>query len=207
MLLNGICPYFTMFPLKFPHALLGRHGKKGEAVLDPFAGRGTTLYASRLLGMTAYGVDANPVAAAISAAKLANTTPGRVVAAARLILEQRPEAADVPGGEFWELAFHEEVLGQLCRLREGLLENCRSDTRKALRAVLLGGLHGPRMKGKPSYFSNQCPRTVRAETGLFGEILEGTEHVAAGGGRVGFDNATGAAVFWRGGDGWQGRGC
>ena len=111
--------------------------------MDPFAGRGTTLYASRLLGMTAYGVDANPVAAAISAAKLANTTPGRVVAAARLILEQRPEAADVPGGEFWELAFHEEVLGQLCRLREGLLENCRSDTRKALRRFCLAGCTGP----------------------------------------------------------------
>src|SRR5947208_110781 len=105
MRLNGICPYFTMFPLAFPHGLLERHGKKGEAVLDPFAGRGTTLYASRLLGMTGYGVDANPVAAAISEAKLANTTPGRVVGAAKLILTRRSKALDVPEGEFWELAF------------------------------------------------------------------------------------------------------
>jgi hypothetical protein len=159
MLLNGICPYFTMFPLRFPHALLERHAKKGEAVVDPFVGRGTTLYASRLLGMTACDVDANPVAAAIAEAKLVNTTPGRVVRAASLILKRKPVATDVPEGEFWELAFRGEVLGQLCRLREGLLENCRSDTRKALRAVILGGLHGPLTKSKPSYFSDQCPRT------------------------------------------------
>ena len=43
--LNGICPYFTMFPLEFPLGVLLRHAKRGEAVLDPFAGRGTTLYA------------------------------------------------------------------------------------------------------------------------------------------------------------------
>ncbi len=47
----------------------------------------------------------------------------------------------------------------LCRLREGLLANCRSDARKALRAVLLGALHGPRPKSRPSYFSNQSQRT------------------------------------------------
>ncbi len=51
------------------------------------------------------------------------------------------------------------MLGQLCRLREGLLDNCLSDSRKALLAVILGGLHGPLMKSRPSYFSNQCPRT------------------------------------------------
>lgn len=28
-----------------------------------------------------------------------------------------------------------------------------------LRAIMLGALHGPRCKGVPSYFSNQCPRT------------------------------------------------
>src|SRR5262249_35915004 len=37
---------------------------------------------------------------------------------------------------------------------------CRSNTRKALRGILLGALHGPLCKnGSSSYFSNQCPRT------------------------------------------------
>lgn len=157
--LNGICPYFTMFPLEFPLGVLTRHAKRGEAVLDPFAGRGTTLYAGRLLGLRAFGIDSNPVAVAISQAKLANTTPGRVVAAAQRILEEIDKPSDLPTGAFWRLAFHERVLNSLCRLREGLLLECESDTRKALRAVILGALHGPRAKQQQSYFSNQCPRT------------------------------------------------
>lgn len=157
--LNAICPYFTMFPLDFPLRVLTRHAKRGEAVLDPFAGRGTTLYAGRLLGLRAFGIDSNPVAVAISEAKLANTTPGRIVAAARRILEEIEEPREFPTGAFWRRAFHGRVLNSLCRLREGLLLNCESDTRKALRAVILGALHGPRAKHQQSYFSNQCPRT------------------------------------------------
>ena len=157
--LNGICPYFTMFPLEFPRGVLARHSKVGQTVLDPFAGRGTTLYAGRLEGLNAYGVDSNPVAVAISDAKLANTTPGRINACARNILAVHKTPKVVPTGDFWSLAFHPNVLEQLCRLREGLLDNCETDTRKALRATILGALHGPLAKKHQSYFSNQCTRT------------------------------------------------
>ena len=66
---------------------------------------------------------------------------------------------DVPEGEFWELAFHHEVLVTLCRLREALLRSCDTDAQKALRAILMGALHGPQTKSRPSYFSNQSQRT------------------------------------------------
>jgi hypothetical protein len=157
--LNAICPYFTMFPLEFPFGILKRGAQRGEVVLDPFAGRGTTLYAARLHGLPAFGIDSNPVAVAISQAKLANTTPTRIVRSAETILASRREPEHVPDGPFWRLAFHEEVLITLCRLREGLLANCGSDARKALRALILGSLHGPLSKQEPSYFSNQSPRT------------------------------------------------
>lgn len=163
--LNGICPYFTMFPLEFPRRVLARHALPGQTVLDPFAGRGTTLYAGRLEGLHAYGVDSNPVAVAISAAKLANAKPGRISAAARHILKTHRTPKRVPTGAFWRLAFHPKVLDQLCRLREGLLEDCESDSRKALRAVILGALHGPRAKINHSYFSNQCTRTYAPKPG------------------------------------------
>src|SRR5439155_25064070 len=65
----------------------------------------------------------------------------------------------MPTGKFWELAFDESVLRKLCRLREGLIDDCRSESRKALRAIILGALHGPIGKTVHSYFSNQCPRT------------------------------------------------
>jgi len=148
-----------MFPLEFPLRVLSRNARRGETVLDPFAGRGTTLYAGRLLGLHAFGIDSNPVAVAISEAKLANTTPGRVVAAAQRILDEIEQPRDLPTGEFWRFAFNKRVLNVLCRLREGLLLNCESDTRKALRAIILGALHGPLAKNQQSHFSNQCPRT------------------------------------------------
>jgi hypothetical protein len=44
-------------------------------------------------------------------------------------------------------------------LRESLLHDCSSSARIALRAILLGALHGPRSKSAPSYLSNQCTRT------------------------------------------------
>jgi len=74
-------------------------------------------------------------------------------------LRDVPEPSDVPDGEFWMWAFHSDVLPLLCRLREGLLVNCRSDARRALRAIILGALHGPRRKSRPSHFSNQSQRT------------------------------------------------
>jgi len=157
--LNAVCPYFTMFPLDFPYRIFDRYASRGDAVLDPFAGRGTTLYAARLHGLPAYGIDSNPVAVAISQAKLANTSTGRVVRACKTILADYKSAKQVPSGKFWRLAFHEDALHTLCRLREGLIDNCDSDSRKALRAIILGALHGPLNKGEPSYFSNQCPRT------------------------------------------------
>lgn len=157
--LNAVCPYFTMFPLTFPQGILNRHAVSGETVLDPFVGRGTTLYAARRRGLKAYGVDSNPVAVAISQAKLANTTAGRIVQASDSILNKHKTPRNVPVGEFWERAFHPNVLVALCCLREGLIEDCRSDERKALRAIVLGALHGPLGKTIQSYFSNQCPRT------------------------------------------------
>lgn len=143
----------------FPYTILSTHASSGEWVLDPFCGRGTTNYASRLLGLPSVGIDSSPVAVALSQAKLANTSPQMIVRVARRILDEIETPNDVPAGEFWEWAFHKDVLWMLCRLREGLLRNCQSDARKALRAIIMGALHGPRPKSRPTYFSNQSPRT------------------------------------------------
>src|SRR6516164_10379276 len=67
--LNGLCPYYTMFPLSFPFDVLAS-SKAGGWVLDPFCGRGTTILAARLRGLPSVGVDSNPVAGAIAGAKL-----------------------------------------------------------------------------------------------------------------------------------------
>ncbi len=153
--LNAICPYWTMFPLDFPLRALA-DGRPGEWVLDPFCGRGTTLFAARKLGMGTVGIDSNPVAAAIAQAKLVAPRPASVVRLARELLDGAP--AQEPEGDYWRLAYSPGVLQSLCRLREGLIG--REDAVAAgLRGVLLGCLHGRLNKRAASYLSNQMPRT------------------------------------------------
>lgn len=156
--LNGICPYFTMFPLNFPLNILKQRAREGDIVLDPFCGRGTTNFAARLVGLNSLGVDSSQVAMAITASKLVITTTDDIVNEARRILKE-DEACNIPIGEFWQWAFHPDVLDALCRFREAFLKDCTTDSRIALRGIVLGALHGPKRKTFPSYFSNQCPRT------------------------------------------------
>jgi hypothetical protein len=155
--LNRICAYVTMFPLRFPHRILRAHSREGQRVLDPFCGRGTTNYAARLAGLDSVGVDSSPIAAAIAQAKVAAATPQSVMRAYDEVLEGLAKA-EPPEGDFWRWAYAPRTLSTICRLREGLLLDCRSQARMALRAALLGALHGPVAK-HPSYLSNQAPRT------------------------------------------------
>lgn len=156
--INGICPYFTMFPLDFPLGILAPRAKLRHRVLDPFCGRGTTNFAARLLGLESLGVDSSPVAVAITASKLVNTTIDEIMADAQAILSSGIPAT-VPKGAFWRWAYHRDVLQSLCRFRAAILADCSTPARIALRGIILGALHGPKQKTFPSYFSNQCPRT------------------------------------------------
>ncbi len=147
-----------MYPLSFPLGVLRSGGaKRDDWVLDPFCGRGTTNFAARVLGIRSAGIDSSPVAVALAKAKVASATAEEVRACATAIL--RRESDDIPEGDFWNLAFHKKTLRQLTQLRQSLMANCRSPARILLRAIVMGGLHGPRTKGLPSYFSNQSPRT------------------------------------------------
>lgn len=156
--LNGICPYFTMFPLGFPLRILQKRSRRGDSVLDPFCGRGTTNFAARLLGLGSLGVDTSPVATAITSAKLATVGVSDIMSEARAILIQT-EATDIPEAEFWEWAYHPDVLHRICQFRTALMRDCSSSARVALRGIILGALHGPRQKTFQSYLSNQSPRT------------------------------------------------
>jgi DNA modification methylase len=160
--LNAICPYFTMFPIEYPLRILKRLPNT-RGVIDPFCGRGTTLYAARTMGIESWGIDSSPVAVAIAKAKLSNSTVSDAVSLAKRILRQRSNP-DVPNGVFWEFIFHPDVLIDITRLRAALM-NDDSGEASLLRAIILGCLHGPLTKNpeNPSYLSNQMPRTFSSK--------------------------------------------
>jgi hypothetical protein len=159
--LNAICPYFTMFPLLVPSKQLKGMDSNGW-VLDPFCGRGTTNFAARLLGIPSVGVDSSPVAAAIAEGKMVDTSPEAIISVCKDLLKNIVDI-EPPQGKFWELCYHSVTLKNIVFLRKALLEDCGSPEKKALRALILGMLHGPRNKVLPSYLSNQMPRTYASK--------------------------------------------
>lgn len=163
--LNAICPYFTMFPLEYPLAVLNAHVKDRPVVLDPFCGRGTTLFAARKLGLNVWGIDSSPIAAAIAKAKLAACETGEPIRLAEQLIN-RTTPADIPNTDFFKQAFHPETLQEICALRESLMAmQTDTDASVILRAAALGCLHGPLSKNpaQAGYFSNQMPRTYASK--------------------------------------------
>ncbi len=57
----GVGPYYAMFPKAFCDAVIENYCKRGDTVLDPFAGRGTALYSAAISGRRALGIELNPV--------------------------------------------------------------------------------------------------------------------------------------------------
>jgi len=162
--LNAICPYFTMFPLEYPLRILRRHRQDNPVVVDPFCGRGTTIYAARKLGLHSYGFDISPIAVAIAKAKLARATPKAVLKLAEELMDQEPK--HIPETPFFRQAYSDSTLRDVCALREGLLRIGEDTNSSALlRAAALGCLHGPRASDveKSGYFSNQMPRTFASK--------------------------------------------
>lgn len=159
---NAICPYYTMFPLEYPIGIIKKYRQKNTIILDPFCGRGTTIYAARKFDLRSYGLDTSSIAASIAQAKVASAKPDAVLELAKKLLATAPR--DVPETEFFQRAFAPSTLLEVCALREGLLSTPKTHAAAILRAAALGCLHGPiNVSGKASYFSNQMPRTFASK--------------------------------------------
>lgn len=158
---HSICPYFAMFPEAFVRRNVLAWTRRGDVVLDPFCGRGTTVLESLLNGRQGVGCDTNPVAFCLSKAKA--DPPALADVLRRLTVLKRsfgrarskaPELVD----EFFILCFHERTLRQLLFLKKRL--QWRSDPVDCLIAALaLGCLHGESHKTELC-FSNRMPRTI-----------------------------------------------
>src|SRR5262249_30616184 len=91
--------------------------------------------------------------------KLAIATPDAVVRRCEQLLTNSYEPEEVPTGDFWGRCFSPSTLQQICSLREQLRDSDSTPVMSMLRAIVLGVLHGPLRINKPSYLSNQMPRT------------------------------------------------
>ncbi|MCC7291277.1 MAG: hypothetical protein IT449_04340 [Phycisphaerales bacterium] len=158
---HSLCPYFAMFPETFAEAWIKRLTRRGDWVLDPFSGRGTTPLSALLLERRAIASDINDVAYCITKAKT-NAPSLRTLMARIDELEASFDARHWAAAaralpEFFGVAFSGRTLQQLMYLRQKLeWRTKKSDGMFA--GLVLGALHGDVASG--GYLSNQMPRTI-----------------------------------------------
>lgn len=157
--IHSMCSYLGGYPPRVPRELVERWAGPRATVLDPFCGSGTTLVEAKLLGRRSIGVDLNPLAVALSRAKLQMVTLEDLLDRLTSLasgFRGESEIDDVP--EILFPIFHRRTLAHLCYLRRVLSDDIREDV--FLRGCVLGIMHGKhRRDGSTAYLSVDMPNT------------------------------------------------
>lgn len=103
-------PYRASFKPALPEFFIGHLSQRGQTVLDPFSGRGTTALAAAMLGRRAIAADVNPLSNVLLAPRLVPPQQNDVVDAVEgTSFAEVPVAADDPLLAF----FHARTLSEL----------------------------------------------------------------------------------------------
>ena len=54
-------PYYAMFPVDFAFNVVKKYSKPGDFIIDPFAGRSSSIFAGGVLGRHSLGIEINPI--------------------------------------------------------------------------------------------------------------------------------------------------
>jgi DNA modification methylase len=154
-------PYYAMFPVEFAFDVVNNYSHKGDYILDPFAGRGSSIYAGGILGRYSLGIEINPVGWLYGKVKLHPAPKEKVlkrlveVYSKRNFYSRRIEKMP----EFYRVCFCDDVLKFLWAARTFL--NWKSNnTDSTLMSIVLSALQGKRGEG----LSNQMPMTKSLAT-------------------------------------------
>ena len=180
---HPMCSYLASFPAALTHAFIARYSRRGDVVLDPFSGRGTTPLQASAEGRIGVGNDLNPFAHLLTASKVEPATPAEArtrVAALRLAWASdaaswtaladrvigdpstlvpwagsRAEASSGVEAVPAEVlvCFHRRTLAQLLLIRTTL--DLDRPTDRFIAAAITGILHGK----SASYLSEIMPNT------------------------------------------------
>ncbi len=141
--------YRACFKPQLPRFFIDRLTEPGDAVYDPFAGRGTTPLEAALAGRVPTACDVNPLTAILLAPRLAPP----VVTDVHRRLDQIDihRRADLP--DDLRVFYHADTLQEICALREYLLQRDRDrtldDVDRWIRMVAVNRLTGH----SPGFFS------------------------------------------------------
>jgi len=138
-----IGPYYAMFPLHFVEETIKRYTKPGDVVLDPFAGRFTSVYVAAALGRPAVGIEISPIGWVYGSAKLSPPPMESILKRLEQVHDRRDKYTHnlkkIP--TFYRMCYCVEVLRLLIAAREMLnWKNSKVDA--CLMCIILVYLHG-----------------------------------------------------------------
>lgn len=134
------------FPLSVAYKLLNEYRSRVTNILDPFCGKGTSLFAARVLGFSAYGLDIAPEAVVCSTAKLLEIDSDYLQRYISRLPIGNLSADSVPSTVAG--FFHPKTLAEILSIRNALRADNESrsvkkqNASKFTLATLLGILHG-----------------------------------------------------------------
>jgi hypothetical protein len=149
----GVGPYYAMFPLQFVNEVVQAYTEPGQGILDPFAGRASSIFAGASMGRPSLGVEIHPVGWIYGKTKLGPASreevQRRLVEIADLA-QTLPQEVDKDLPEFFTCCFAKRSLRFLLAARS-TLDWQRNSVDRTLMTLILIDLHGGREKS----FSNQ----------------------------------------------------
>lgn len=145
-LTHSLHPYPAKFPPQLPKKILEDYAIKGQTVLDPFCGSGTTLVEARIFGANAIGVDVNGLSVLLSQVKATPLTDQQFSIVQSFISkieneiskwksEKRPQIKikEIEGQEHW---FQNNVSEEITFLLNEISEQSDNDIQNFLKIVL-----------------------------------------------------------------------
>ena len=140
----GVGPYYAMFPVNFAFDVVQKYCPPGGAILDPFVGRGSSIYAAVTTKRYGYGIEINKVGWLYSFVKLMPASQEDVMARHIEIsgLAGSIESSEIDElTEFFTWCYSVPVLKYLLAARNSLeWQTDRVDA--TLMAIILIYLHG-----------------------------------------------------------------
>ncbi|MCA2229967.1 DNA methyltransferase [Nonomuraea aurantiaca] len=171
--LHSLCSYFAMFPPQLARFFVNWLTEPGDAVYDPFSGRGTLALEATLQGRRSFSSDANPLAVVLSRAKtripsqrallkrLAELRNG--YASASICIDDEPPHI--------AMLYSDATLMQLVWLKSQL--DPRDDVDCFWIATILGMLHANHEKsGATRGFSISMPNTFAMAPGYVARYIK-----------------------------------
>jgi len=149
-------PYYAMFPLEFAFEVIEKYSSEGDFIIDPFAGRCSSIYAGGVLGRNSLGIEINPVGWLYGTVKLQPADKEDVIDRLLEIYGKRNyyNRAIERMPKFYRMCYCDEVLKFLLAARK-YLNWQTNDVDATLMSILLVYLHGKLGEG----LSNQMRMT------------------------------------------------